>query len=143
MNKKIISTIVILGLITVIPTVYGQLMVGPEAEQESIEVKINIDGEINVKHIVSSSKMPTSLPLFGGEISNLIVTNELGEEINSGTANDVKGNLSVMVLPSNQLTIIEYDLENATLQDNLFSTEISYRKKFSVLFDESTNMIFF
>ena len=47
-----------------------------------------------------------------------------------------------MVLPSNQLTIIEYDLENASLNDNLFSKEISYPKKFGILFDESINLIF-
>ncbi len=84
MNSKIISAIIIFGLISVIPTVYGQLTIGSEAKQESIEVKINTDGEINVKHIVSSSNMPSSLSLFTGEISNLIITNELGEEINSG-----------------------------------------------------------
>ena len=142
MNKRTISAIIILGLITVIPTVYGQLTIGSEAKQESIEVKINTNGEISVKHIVSSSNMPSSLPLFTGEISNLIITNELGEELNSGTVNDAKGNLSIMVLPSNQPTIIEYDLENASLNDNLFSKEISYPKKFSVLVDESINLIF-
>ena len=142
MNKRTISAIIILGLITVIPTVYGQLTLGSEAKQESIEVKINTNGEINVKHIVSSSNMPSSLRLFTGEISNLIITNELGEELNSGTINDAKGNLSVMVLPSNQPTIIEYDLENASLNDNLFSKEISYPKKFGILFDESINLIF-
>jgi len=142
MNKRTISAIIILGLITVIPTVYGQLTIGSEAKQESIEVKINTNGEINVKHIVSSSNMPSSLPLFTGEISNLILTNELGEEVNSGTVHDTKGNLSVMILPSNQLTVIEYDLENASLNDNLFSKEISYPKKFGILFDESINLIF-
>ena len=142
MNQKIISTIIIFSLISVIPTVYGQLTIGSEAKQESIEVKINTNGEINVKHIVSSSNMPSSLSLFTGEISNLIITNELGEELNSGTVNDAKGNLSIMVLPSNQPTIIEYNLENASLNDNLFSKEISYPKKFSVLVDESINLIF-
>ena len=142
MKIIIFTAIIVLGLITVIPAVYGQLTLGSEAKQESIEVKINTNGEISVKHIVSSSNMPSSLPLFTGEISNLIITNELGEKLNSGTANDAKGNLSVMVLPSNQLTIIEYDLENASLNDNLFSKEISYPERFSVLFDESINLIF-
>ena len=142
MKIKIFTAIIVLGLITVIPAVYGQLTLGSEAKQESIEVKINTNGEISVKHIVSSSNMPSSLPLFTDEISNLIITNELGEKLNSGTANDAKGNLSVMVLPSNQLTIIEYDLENASLNDNLFSKEISYPERFSVLFDESINLIF-
>ena len=142
MNQKIISTIIIFSLITVIPTAYGQLTLGSEAKQELIELKINPDGEINVKHIVSSSNMPVTVPLFLGEISNLIVTNDLGEEINSGTANDAQGNLSVMVLPSKQNSIITYNLENLKINNNLFNTEISYPQKFSVIFEESINLIF-
>ena len=142
MNIKIISAILIFGLITVIPTVYGQLTIGSELKQESIEVKINLDGEINVKHVISSSNIPGSVPLFVGDISNLIVINELGEEIESGIASDGLGNESVLVLPSKLTTVIEYNLENANLDDNLFSTEISYPKKFSVLFDESVELIF-
>ena len=142
MNQKIISAIIIFSLIIVVPTAYGQLTLGSEAKQELIQVKISPTGEINVKHIVSPSNMPTSVTLFEGEIKNLIVTNDLGDEINSGTANDVKGNLSVMVLPSKQSTTIEYNLENMNLENNLFVTEISYQKKFSVLFDESIKLIF-
>jgi len=142
MNQKIISTIIIFSLVTVIPTAYGQLSLGSEAKQELIELKINLDGEIDVKHIVSSSNMPVTVPLFLGEISNLIVKNHLGEEINSGTVNDAKGNLSVMVLPSKETTTIKYNLENMKLNDNLFFNNISYDKKFSVYFDESINLVF-
>ena len=142
MNQKIISTILIFTLISVIPTAYGQLSLGSEAKQELIEVKINPDGEINVKHVVSPSNMPTTVPLFLGEISNLIITDDLGEEINSGTANDAKGNLSVLLLPSNQNSIITYNLENMKINNNLFNTEISYPQKFSVIFEESINLIF-
>jgi len=142
MNQKIISTIIIFGLLTVIPTAYGQLSLGSEAKQELIEVKINPDGEINVKHVVSPSNMPTTVPLFLGEISNLIITDDLGEEINSGTANDAKGNLSILLLSSNQNSIITYNLENMKINNNLFNTEISYPQKFSVIFEESINLIF-
>ena len=143
MNHKIISTIIIFSLTSVIPTAYGQLTIGSELKQESIEVKINLNGEINVKHVVvSPSNMPTTVPLFLGEISNLIITDDLGEEINSGTANDAKGNLSVLVLPSNQNSIITYNLENMKINNNLFNTEISYPQKFSVIFEESINLIF-
>ena len=141
MNTKIISAILIFGLITLIPTVYGQLTIGTEAQQESIEVEINTSGEISVKHVVSSSQMPATLPLFIGEISNLIITNELGEEIDSGIASDGFAPF-VLLLPSNQLTIVEYNLENANLNGNLFTTEIFYPQTFSVIFDESINLIF-
>jgi len=142
MNHKIISTIIIFGLITVIPTVYGQLSLGEEAKQELIEVKISSTGEINVKHIVSSSNMPQNVPLFIGEISNLIVTNEFGEEVNSGITDDGRGNESILILPSKQNSMITYNLENMRLNNNTFTTEIFYPEKFSILFDESTELIF-
>ena len=142
MNHKIISTIIIFTLISVIPTSYGQLTIGSEAKQELIEVKISPTGEINVKHIVSPSNMPATVHLFLGEISDLIITNHSGEKIDSGTANDAKGNLSVLVFPSNQNSIITYNLENMKIENNLFSTEIFYAQKFSVVFHESINLIF-
>jgi len=142
MNQKIISTIIIFILITGIPTSYGQLSIGPEAKQELIEVKINLNGEIDVKHIVKASNIPSTLYLFSGEISNLVVTNEVDVEIESGISNDVKGNMSIMVFPSKQNTIVKYNLENMILNDNLFKTEISYSEKFSVLFDKSVELIF-
>jgi len=146
MNLKIISIILVFGLISVIPISYGQLTIGSEAKQKSIEVKINKNGEINVTHVVSSSNMPGSVPLLLEVVDedelNVTITNELGEEINSGIGHDGLGNLTILILPSKQNTIIEYDLEKMELENNLLSTEISYPQKFSVIFDESINLIF-
>ena len=142
MNRKITSIFVILTLILVIPTANAQLTIGSEAKQELIEVKINDKGEVDVKHIVKASNMPGTVDLFSGTISNLVVTNEMGEEKDSGIANDTKGNLSVFILPSKENSIIKYNLENIILKDNLFTTQISYPEKFSVLFDDQIEMIF-
>ena len=145
MNHKIISIIIIFGLITVIPTVYGQLTLGGEAKQELIEVKINLDGEINVKHIVNPSNTGSTLFLFENAIipeKNLIGKNENGNQVQLGIIDDGLGNKSIFVLPSKQNTIVEYNLENASLNDNLVTTEISYDEKFSVIFDESVELIF-
>ena len=145
MNHKIISTIIIFSLITVIPTVYGQLTLGGEAKQELIEVKMNLDGEINVKHVVNPSNTGSTLFLFENAIikeENLIGENESGNEIQLGVIDDGLGNKSIFILPSKQNTIVEYNLENASLNDNLVTTEIYYDKKFSVIFDESIELIF-
>ena len=142
MNRKIISIFVILTLILVIPTANAQLTIGSEVEQELIEVKINSKGEINVKHIIKASNMPGTLHIFSGTISNLVVTNEIGEEKEAGLANDGLGNQSIFILPSNQNSIITYNLENMKINNNLFNTEISYPQKFSVIFEESINLIF-
>ena len=142
MNRKIISIFAIFTLILVIPTANAQLTIGSEAKQELIEVKINDKGEVDVKHIVKASNMPGTVDLFSGTISNLVVTNEMGEEKDSGIANDTKGNLSVFILPSKENSIIKYNLENIILKDNLFSTQFSYSEKFSIIFDEKIELIF-
>ena len=142
MNRKIISIFAIFTLILVIPTANAQLTIGSDVKQELIEVKINDKGEVDVKHIVKASNMPGTLHLFSGTISNLVVTNEMGEEKESGIANDGLGNQSVFVLPSKENSIIKYNLENIILKDNLFSTQISYAEKFSIIFDDQIEMIF-
>lgn len=142
MNKKILSIIAIFTLILVIPTADAQLTIGSEVKQDLIEVKINDKGEIDVKHIVRASKMPGTVHLLSGTISNLVVTNEMGEEKESGIANDGLGNQSVFVLSSKQNSIIKYNLENIILKDNLFSTQFSYSEKFSIIFDEKIELIF-
>jgi len=143
MNAKIISAILIFGLITVIPTVYGQLTLGSEANQELIEVKINLDGEVSVKHIVRPSSMGSTLFLFPNSLDLPVMgTNEMGEEKQLGVIDDGLGNKSIFVLPSKQNTIVEYNLENISLNENLFSTEISYAETFSIIFDESVELVF-
>jgi predicted DNA binding CopG/RHH family protein len=86
--------------------------------------------------------MPGTLHLFSGTISNLVVTNEMGEEKESGIVNDAQGKQSVFVLPSKQNSIIKYNLENIILKDNLFSTQFSYAEKFSIIFDDKIELIF-
>ena len=142
MNTKILSIIAIFTLILVIPTADAQLTIGSEAKQDLIEVKINDKGEVDVKHIVRASNMPGTVHLFSGTISNLVVTNQMGEEKESGTVNDGLGKQSVFVLPSKQNSIIKYNLENIILKDNLFSTQFSYSEKFSIIFDEKIELIF-
>jgi predicted DNA binding CopG/RHH family protein len=142
MNKKILSIIAIFTLILVIPTADAQLTIGSEVKQDLIEVKINDKGEVDVKHIARASNMPGTLHLFSGTISNLVVTNEMGEEKESGIVNDAQGKQSVFVLPSKQNSIIKYNLENIILKDNLFSTQFSYAEKFSIIFDDKIELIF-
>jgi len=142
MNKKILSIIAIFTLILVIPTANAQLTIGSEVKQELIEVKINDKGEVDVKHIVKASNMPGTAHLFSGTISNLVVTNEMGEEKESGIISDGLGNQSIFVLPSKENSIIKYNLENIILKNNLFITQISYAEKFSIIFDDQIEMIF-
>ena len=145
MNHKIISTIIIFTLITVIPTAYGQLGLGVEANQKSIDVFIDKSENVNVKHIVYSSNNPGNVPLFYGIVENsLKVTDEEGVEIEFGrTGNDVEGITGLLIFGSQKNTIIEYDLmEVKTLQDNLWSLNLQYPETFSIIIDSEINSIF-
>ena len=105
MNTKILSIFAIFTLILVIPTANAQLTIGSEAKQELIEVKINDKGEINVKHIVRASTCQVLYIYLIGTISNLVVTNEIGEEKQLGIINDGLGNKSVFIFHQNKIQL--------------------------------------
>jgi len=145
MNQKIISTIIIFSLITVIPTVYGQLEFGAEANQKSVEVFIDKSENVNVKHTVYSSNNPANVPVFFGIIEDsLKITNDEGVEIEFGrTGNDVEGITSLLIFASKENTIIEYSLTDVkTLDNNLWSLNLEYPKTFSIIINNEINSIF-
>jgi len=142
MNRKKIFIFVIFSLILVIPIANAQLTLGSEAKQELIEIKINLKGEVDVKHIIEASNTPVTTHLFSGTTSNLVITNEIGEEKELAIINDGLGNESILILPSKENSIITYNLENMILKDNLFTTQMSYFEKFSIIFDKEVELIF-
>ena len=143
MNNNIFLIVVVFSLVLVIPTSYAQLTIGADAEQKSIQMKLDTDGTVSVKHVVSSSNMPVTVKLFSGAISNLVITNETGEDkSNTGIATDLQGNQSIVIFPSKQNSSIEYNLENIIPKDNLFTIQTSYTETYSVIFPDEIEMIF-
>ena len=144
MNKNIFLIVGIFSLILVIPTSYAQLTIGADAEQKSIEMKLDIDGTVSVKHVVSFSNMPVTIQLFSGTISNLVIINEKGENIieNVGIAYDPQENQSIVIFPSKQNSIIEYNLDNIIPEDSLLTIQTSYPETYSVIFSDEIKMIF-
>ena len=111
MNNKFTSIIIIFSLILVIPIANAQLTLGGEASQKLIEVKMNIEGEISVKHVVKASNTGSTLLLFDDAVipdKNYNGINENGKEVQLGIIDDGLGNKSVFILPSKYNTIIEY-----------------------------------
>ena len=148
MNQKIFLITLVIFLIIIIPTSHAQLSIGGAANQKSIEVKLDRSDIVNVKHVITSSNSPVTVNLFEGEISNLVVTDEDGNDLlkdglSAGIADDGYGNQSIMIFPSKQNSIIKYNLENAsTLYDNMWTVRIGYSETFSVLFSEDIETIF-
>jgi len=147
MNKNIFLIVAVFSLILVIPMSHAQLTIGANAEQELIEMKLDIDGTVSVKHVVSSSNMPVTVQLFSGTISNLVIINEKDEDIfengaNAGIAYDPQGNQSIVIFPSKQNSIIKYNLESIIPEDNLLTIQTSYAETYSVIFSDEIEMIF-
>ena len=144
MNNQIYLIILLVALITVIPTASAQLSLGTVANQKLVEVELNASEIVNVKHVISASNIPVTVNLFDGVISEtIIVTNENGNEKEFGIGNDGKGNVSITIFPSKSDIIIKYNLEDiSTLYENLWTVRIGYSETFSVLFSEEINLFF-
>ncbi len=144
MNNQIYLIVLLLALVTVIPTASAQLSLGAEANQKLIEVNLNKSEIVNVKHVIAASSIPVNLNLFDGVIpESITVTNDNGDEKQFGLANDGQGNTSITIFPTKSNTIIKYDLEDAsTLYENLWTVRVGYSETFSVLFSEEIDLFF-
>jgi len=138
MNTKIFGILGILIAISLVPLAYAQISIGEIAEQKSIEVTINSDGEVHVKHVVSSSNFPVDLKLIDGTVSNISVTNEQGiEELFSMNANNV-----VLLQPSKEELIIEYDLENVLTEiDKVWTWDFRYLQTTTFFIPQEVDLI--
>lgn len=140
MNSRIFVFLIVLSLISIIPVVDAQISIGEKAVQKSVEVVINSEGNVHVKHVVASSNLPKDLELIYGTASNISVTNEEGEEILFTTNND---NKIVLIQPSNEESTIEYDLEHVLVQtNNVWVWDFIYLETTSFIFPKEVNLIF-
>jgi len=140
MNTKIFGFLIILLTISIIPIANAQISIGEKAIQKSVEVIINSVGDVHVKHVVKSSNSPNDLELIIGTVSNLSVTNEQGEEKLFSIIGDNNG---VLIQPSGNDSIIEYDLDQVLFQkDDVWTWDFRYLKLTSFIFPEEVDLIF-
>ena len=138
---KIVSIFVIILLVLVIPTAVAQeITFAEKARQKSVEVTINEANEIHVKHIVSSSNSPKQVSLIEGTVENLILTNEEGmNQPVTKTGNDD----AVIIFPSSENSIIEYDLKNVLLlKDNVWTLDFLYLETTNFIVPENIDLLF-
>ena len=140
MNRKI-AVLLIVSLVFVIPSVSAQeVSISEEANQKSVTVTIDEQGNVHVMHIVKPSNSPKQLNLIDGDIQNLTITNEEGIEKTLAT---VGNNDAVIVFPSDNASTIEYDLKEALLEkDNVWKWNFRYVQTTSFLLPEELDLIF-
>jgi len=140
MNTKIFGLLGILVIISLVSLADAQISIGEKADQKSVEVIINSDGDIHVTHVVRSSDLPQDLQLVNGTVSNISVTNEQGdEELFSMIAEDTM----ILLQPSDEELIIEYDLEDVLIKiDNIWTWNFRYLETTTFLIPEEVDLIF-
>jgi len=140
MNSRIFGFLIVLALISIIPVANAQISIGEKATQKSVEVIINSEGNVHVKHIVHSSNLPKDLELIYGTVSNISVTDEQGKELPFTINND---NNMVLIQPSNEESTIEYDLEHVLVQtNNVWTWSFRYLETTSFILPEEIDLIF-
>jgi hypothetical protein len=140
MHRKI-ALFFIVSLILVIPSASAQeINVSAKADQKSVRVIIDNEGNVHVKHVVSSSNSPKQMNLIDGVIQNLAITDEEGKEQASAT---VGNNNAVIIFPSQNDSTVEYDLKQALLQkDNIWTWDFRYLQTTSFILPEKLDLIF-
>ena len=141
MSSKQVIFLIILALIIAIPTAYAQgISIGEKAEQKSVEVVISSSGEIHVKHVITSSNSPRQVELIKGTITNLTVADEKGNEKQFGIIGDNDG---IMIYPSQENTIVEYDLGDILfLKDNVWMWDFRYLETTYFITPKDVDLIF-
>ena len=140
MNTKICSLLVILTIISLVPLTDAQISIGEKARQELVEISISQDGEVHVKHITRASNLPVDLELISGTVSNISVLNSQGEEELFSTNAD---NTMLLLQPSSEKLIIEYELEDALSKiDDIWTWDFRYLEKTSFIIPERVDLIF-
>jgi len=131
--------LIIFSIIFFIPVAHAQSL-NEESNQKSIQVTISLTGEMHVIHVVKIPDIPSQIDLIDGTISNLSVKDQEGNDLQYGT---ISKDNSLMIFPSNQEIIIEYDLgDKLILKDNVWTLDFLYLDRVSFIFPQQVDIIF-
>ena len=121
-----ISAFTVILLVLVIPFVNAQeIQIEKNAEQKLVEVVISAGGEVRVKHIVGSSDVSSQMKLIKGTVENLTISDEIDKEQQHTV--EISEDDSVIIAPSKNNAIIEYDLKDVLLfKDNVWTWDFLY-----------------
>ena len=139
MNFRYFVFSIILSICIFVPSAFAQS--GFESSnQKSVEVFINSNNDVNVKHVIRSLDSPDQIDLIEGTKTNLKVVNEEGENQQFGV---VGNNESLMIFPSRDDVIIEYEITDVLiLKDNLWTWDFLYLERTVFFFPEDVDLIF-
>jgi len=96
-------------MISSIPQVFAQISIGSPAEQISVEITIESDGDAHVVHLIKQSNTVIQLDIIPGTVQNLDVKGVNGGYIQHAIIGD---NVGVSIFPTRESVVVEYDLDD-------------------------------
>jgi len=99
-------------MISSIPQAFAQISIGSPAQQISVEITINSDGDAHVVHLIMQSNTAIQLDLIPGIVQNLDVKGVNGGYIQHAIIGD---NTGVSIFPTRENVVVEYDLDDVLL----------------------------
>ena len=128
-------------MISIAPISNAQVSIEEKSSQKSVKVSINSSGDVHVKHVVDSSNSPKQTKLISGTVTNLTVKNEDGDEKQYSVFGG--NNNAVLIHPSKEDSIIEYNLEDALSQENnVWIWNFRYLESTTFMLPQEVELIF-
>jgi len=138
MKIRIFSFLVILLMISIVSMADAQISLEEKAVQKSVKVVINSEGGVHVKHVINPANIQKYVELVNGTISNIQVTNEHSEKQLVTRTNN-----GILIMPSNEKSILEYDIEDVLIQENnVWTWNFRYPETTSFIFPKEVELIF-
>lgn len=136
MNLKFCAFI----LLCLIPFAYAEESIEKQANQESVEVKIDSLGDVQLKHVIKDSEFTQKLRLVDGMVSNILAQDETGNAVAFSITEDKK---NILIPPSEEYITVEYDLIDELVKiDGVWTMDFSYEHTTAFLIPDGVEMIF-
>lgn len=140
MQQKVLTGFLILVLLFIFPQSNAQTDSTKYVNQESVELRIDTEGNVKVTHEVNNSNEIRQLELVKGTVSNLIIIDETetekSVEINEQTN-------SILILPGQGELKVQYDLDDVLeVKNNIWTLNFKYLHTTNFFFPDKLDTLF-
>ena len=140
MNTKILGFFIIFSIFLILPNADAQLSIGEKVQQELVEIMIDSEGIVKIKHVTDPSNVPSQMDFIKGTVLDISVMSETGTKLQP---NIVGENTGLLILPSSEKTIVEYALKDVLFQKNgLWKWDFRYLETTNFIIPEEVNLLF-
>lgn len=140
MNLKILGFFVIFSIFLIFPNAEAQLSIDEKAKQELVEITIDAQGVVKVKHVIDSSNKPNQIDFIKGTVSEVSVKSETGVNLQS---NVIGENTGLLIMPNNEKTVVEYNLNDVLVQENgLWKWNFTYLESTDFIIPPEVDLLF-